>query len=188
MQNSDIDLTTSYRFLYPRLTVIVSSGTLKEPSALAIAWSTPLSADPPLVGILVARKRFSHGIITKTKSFVINVPSFDLVKGTHYVGQISGREDPEKITKSGFTLEPSENILAPRIRECRIQIGCQLVDTIETGDHTMFVGEVIEINVDPSIRDEWSYDLTRHSSIYWRQSKYAKETYQLNVKREDEDS
>jgi flavin reductase (DIM6/NTAB) family NADH-FMN oxidoreductase RutF len=184
MENSDIDLTASYRFLYPRLTVIVTSGTMKEPSALTIAWSTPLSVNPPLIGILIAPDRYSHGIITKTNSFVVNVPHFDLVEPTHYVGRISGRDEPDKIQKAGFTLEPSQTIKAPRIKECRITLGCKLVEIVTTGDHDIFIGEVVERKIDPTILDDWSYDLSKHVSIYWRQSKYAKETYYLDIEKE----
>ena len=183
MGNKDIDLTNSYRFLYPRLTVIVTSGTIKEPSALTIAWSTPLSVDPPLVGVLIAPSRYSHRIITQTNSFVINVPHFDLVEPTHYVGRISGRDEPDKIQKAGFTLKPSKTIKAPSIRECRITIGCKLVDIVTTGDHDMYIGEVVEMEIDPDISDDWSYDLNQHASIYWRQSKYAKETYCLDIEK-----
>jgi flavin reductase (DIM6/NTAB) family NADH-FMN oxidoreductase RutF len=159
---------------------------MEHPSALAIAWSTPLSADPPLIGILLARRRYSHGVISESNSFVVNIPHFDLVKGTHHVGQVSGRDDPDKISKAGFTLEPSEKIVAPRINECKIQIGCKLVEIVETGDHDMFIGKVVEINIDPNIQNDWSYDLAKHSSIYWRQSKYARETYKLDINKEDE--
>lgn len=186
MKISNIDLKTAYRFLYPRFTIIVSSGTLSNPNALAIAWSTPLSADPPLLGVLIANKRYSHEIIKETKSFVVNIPHFNLVEETHFVGQISGREDPKKIEKAGFTLEPSKKIAAPRIKECKINLECKLVDTITTGDHDMFVGEIIEIAVDSTIRDEWSYDLSKHQSIYWRQSKFSSDAYRLNVVNEED--
>ena len=31
----------------------------------------------------------------------------------------------------------------PRIAECPTHIECRIVDTLETGDHTIFVGEVV---------------------------------------------
>jgi flavin reductase (DIM6/NTAB) family NADH-FMN oxidoreductase RutF len=186
VKTSDIDLKTAYRFLYPRFTIIVSSGSLSNPSALAIAWSTPLSANPPLIGVLIARKRYSHEIIKKTKSFVVNVPNFNLIEETHYVGRISGREEPNKIEKAGFTLEASKKITAPRIKECKINLECILVDIIPTGDHDMFIGEIIEVAVDKSIRDDWSYDLTKHQAIYWRQSKFSSDAYRLSLIAEED--
>jgi flavin reductase (DIM6/NTAB) family NADH-FMN oxidoreductase RutF len=188
VKTSEIDLKIAYRFLYPRFTIIISSGSLSKPSALAIAWSTPLSANPPLIGALIASKRYSHEIIRKTGSFVVNIPNFDLVKETHYVGRISGREEPNKLEKAGFTLEPSNKITAPRIMECKINLECNLVDIINTGDHDMFIGEIIDIAVDTSIQDDWSYDLSKHQAIYWRQSKFSSDAYKLNVINEENSS
>ena len=56
----NFDLNKAYRLFYPRLTVIVSCGTLSASNALTIAWSTPLSVDPPLIGILITNKRYSY--------------------------------------------------------------------------------------------------------------------------------
>ena len=38
---------------------------------------------------------------------------------------------------------------APRIAECPIRIECRAVNTIGTGDHTIFVGEVAAKSGDP---------------------------------------
>ena len=186
MKTSNIDLKTAYRFLYPRFTVIVSSGSLSSPNALAIAWSTPLSVDPPLIGVLISSKRYSHEIISKEKCFVVNIPHFKLVEKTHYIGRISGREEPDKIERAGFTLEASNKISAPRIKECKINLECELTDIITTGDHDTFVGEIIEIAVDTAIQDNWSYDPAKFQAVYWRQSKFSSDVYRLKVLNEED--
>lgn len=186
MGKVEVDLSKAYRFLYPRLTIIVSSGTIDNPNALTIAWSTPLSVEPPLIGILIASKRYSHKTIHQTGSFVINIPSFGLVSGTHMVGQVSGRDDPRKIEKAGFSLETSRKVIAPQIKECPVNLECKLNEIITTGDHDMFIGEVVAVVVKESIVDDWAYDLSKHSSIYWRQSKLRGETYRLEIDKKEE--
>jgi len=37
----------------------------------------------------------------------------------------------------------------PRIAECPTRIECRAVNTIDTGDHTIFVGEVVAKSGDP---------------------------------------
>jgi flavin reductase (DIM6/NTAB) family NADH-FMN oxidoreductase RutF len=44
---------------------------------------------------------------------------------------------------SGLTPIPSEVVKPPRIAECPTHIECRIVDTLETGDHTIFIGEVV---------------------------------------------
>ncbi len=190
MKTNITNLNFAYRYLYPRLTIIVSSGTIKNPNALTIAWSSPLSVDPPLIGVLITKKRFSYNIIAETKEFVINIPNIKQVNESYFIGQVSGRDEPQKIRKAGFSLEPSNKVKAPRIKECQINLECKLVEIIqlsgfdEKGDHDLMVGQVVDILINPDIKDDWAYDLTRFQAIYWRMSKRKEETYQLNLNQE----
>ena len=176
------DLSTAYRYLYPRHTILITSGTLENPSALAIAWSTPLSADPPLIGFSITKKRYSYDIIKASAEFVINIPEFNQIDETYYVGSVSGFEEPDKIEKAGFNLEASSHIKAPRIAECKINLECKLKDILKTGDHELFIGQVINIAIDPTIMDSFSVNLNEFRPIYWRRSKNKDDTFQLKRK------
>ena len=175
------NLEISYRYLYPRLTVIVTSGSIEKPNALTIAWSTPLSSKPPLIGIMITKNRYSHEIISRTKNFVINIPEITQIEGCFYIGSISGRNEPDKISKAGFTIENSEKISTPRIKECKINIECKLDQIIPIGDHDMFIGEVVNLVIDSEIIDDWSFDLKKFYPVYWRHSKSIREAFQLDL-------
>ncbi|NHJ01479.1 MAG: flavin reductase family protein [Candidatus Heimdallarchaeota archaeon] len=185
MKISIKNLQNSYRFMYPRPTVIVTSGTIKKPSGLTIAWSMPLSVDPPLVGVSITRKRYSYSVIEQYKEYVINIPNSSQVKEAHYIGTVSTRDTPQKIKDIGFTLEKSKMVEAPRIKECQINLECKLIEIKATGDHDLFIGEVIDIAIDPTITDNWAFNLAKFQPIYWRQSKSSKETFKLDLSRED---
>lgn len=184
MKKSLTKLELAYRYLYPRLTTIVSCGTIKSPNAITIAWSCPLSVNPPLVGVLIAPNRHSHKIIKKTRDFVINIPNFSskMIEGSFHIGSISGLDEPEKIINSGLSVEPSKSIKSPRILECKVHLECKLADVISTGDHDLFVGKVVDIIVDPEIVDKWAVNLDQFSPIYWRQSKYKEEAFEIKKK------
>ncbi|UCG01080.1 MAG: flavin reductase family protein [Candidatus Heimdallarchaeota archaeon] len=182
MKHPISDLSTAYRYLYPRLTVLVSSGTLQNPNALTIAWSCPLSVDPPLIGVLITKKRYSHEIIQRHNEFVINIPDSSQVKESYHIGRISGRVEPQKLKNAGFSVETSTMIKAPRIKECHINLECKLKDIIPTGDHDLFIGEVVFIAINHEITDNWAFDLKKFKPIYWRQSRSTEETYHLDLK------
>lgn len=182
MKHKIKDLNNAYRYLYPRPTVLVSSGTLQQPNALAIAWSCPLSVDPPLIGVSITKKRYSHEVISQYQEFVVNIPNITQVKESHYIGSVSGRDEPQKIKSAGFSLEPSNKVKAPRIMECQINLECELQRIVITGDHDLFIGEVIEVVIDHSVTDEWAFDLNKFQPIYWRQSRAIRETYSLDMK------
>lgn len=176
------DLSTAYRYLYPRLTVLVSSGTLQTPNALTIAWSCPLSVNPPLIGVLITKKRYSHEIIQRHKEFVVNIPDSSQIKESHYIGSISGREESQKLKNAGFSVEASNLVEAPRIKECQINLECKLYDILPTGDHDLFVGEIVFIVINQEITDDWAFNLRKFQPIYWRQSRSTEETYHLDLK------
>ena len=189
IKQSITELQHAYRFLYPRLTIIVSCGTMEKANALTIAWSTPLSVDPPLIGVLITKKRYSHQIIKEKGDFVINIPEFSQVESAFYLGTISGREASNKIIKAGFTLEASLKVDAPKLKECLINIECKLIKLVPTGDHDLFIGKVVNLTVEENIRDNWGIDPWKFDNIYWRQSRKKDETFILtkidSIRKED---
>jgi len=65
-----------------------------------------------------------------------------LVKQVWVVGTLLGR-NVNKFQVAGLTPIPSDVVKPPRIAECPTHIECRIVDTLETGDHTIFVGKVV---------------------------------------------
>ena len=93
------DLSYLYRFLYPRFTIIVSCGTMEKPNALTIAWSSPLSANPPLFGFSITKQRYSYHLTKENKSFVINIPDYNTknINAAFFIGRVSGKNNANKI-------------------------------------------------------------------------------------------
>ena len=181
MKKTIKDLNLSYRYLYPRPTIIVTSGSISKPCALTIAWSTPLSVIPPLVGVSITDKRYSYSIIKAQKDFVINIPNISQTPEAHYIGTVSTRDFPDKIQRTGFTLEASKVVKAPRIKECLVNLECELIEIKTTGDHDLFIGEVVNLEIDPTITDNWAFDLSKFKPIYWRHSRNVKDAFVLDL-------
>jgi len=55
-----------YQF-YPTLAAVVAVRSGNKTNAMAVAWHVGLSFDPPLFGILVALKRYTHDLINEIK-------------------------------------------------------------------------------------------------------------------------
>lgn len=141
----------AYRFLHPRHTVLVTCvNKAGKANIITLAWSMPTSIDPPMVVISIAPKRLSHRMIKKTGEFVINVPTMKIVKKTLFCGRISGVKC-DKFKKAPLTAAPAKKVRPPIIKECIAHLECKLVQTIPTGDHTLFVGEVVAAYVNRGI-------------------------------------
>ncbi|MFX0094773.1 MAG: flavin reductase family protein [Candidatus Hodarchaeota archaeon] len=166
-----IPLNRAYRALYPRFTVLVTSGTLETPNVMTASWNTPLSANPPLVGVLIAEKRYSFELIRKMGEFGICVPPIELAQETLQVGSISGRDKNKFLNSHAFTIEQGTKIAAPMIKECPINLECKLEGIIPTGDHHLFIGRVLAGKSTSGCWDSWGPIVSSVKACYWRNSR-----------------
>lgn len=135
------------RFLNCGPTVLAVAQHGGQPNIITLAWVTPVSHRPPLVAVAVAPRRYSHGLIAASGELTLNVPPWELLEETYYCGSASGR-DVDKFAATALTAEPSKYVGAPGISECLATLECRVTARYETGDHTLFVCEVVRVVAD----------------------------------------
>ena len=129
--------------MLPRpVTLVTSVDEAGKPDIITIGWSSPVSHKPLIVAVAISPKRYSHSLIDKSREFVVNFPDISMAEGSNWCGRKSGRKY-DKFAETKWTIEPSENVKAPRIAECYAHLECKVVQQVVTGDHTTFFGEVI---------------------------------------------
>ena len=144
----EVDPSSAYRLLHPRNTVLVScADEAGTPNVITLAWAMPTSVLPPMVAISVSPRRYSHGLIQNTREFVINIPTIEMVRETFYCGSKSGRK-VDKFLESGLTPVNAKKVKPPIIGECVAHLECKVVGQVSTGDHTIFIGEVLAAYAD----------------------------------------
>jgi flavin reductase (DIM6/NTAB) family NADH-FMN oxidoreductase RutF len=158
----NVEFSSAYRLLHPMHTVLVSCvGNDGKPNVLPLAWAMPTSRDPALVAISVGLKRFSHGLIEETGEFVINLPTVDIIKETLACGRTSGRTS-DKFAEIGLTPLPARKVKAPIVKECIAHLECKVYNHFKTGDHTIFVGAVVEAYADEGVfTDKYNVEKAR---------------------------
>ena len=112
-------------------------------SAATVNWVTQASFSPPLVAVGVKVDSQVHGLIKQAGAFALNVLgkgqgplAFTFFKPAERQGAtISGQ--PYRRGSTGAPILES----APAFVECR------LITTVEKGDHSIFVGEVVDAGV-----------------------------------------
>lgn len=138
----------AYMFLQPTRPVLVT--TLDEDGATHVApfsWVTPLSTDPPIVGLaLLTKQRKQHTLenIERLPEFAINVPGLELAE---QLVLCSYKVKPcvKKLKLAGFNAVPAGKIKPQLIEECRSHLECKVLSMQETGDHTLVIGEIIHV-------------------------------------------
>jgi flavin reductase (DIM6/NTAB) family NADH-FMN oxidoreductase RutF len=141
------------RMLNPGLVALVTSHMKGQPNIMAAAWLTPMSFDPPIVGMCVSPRCYTHEFIVKSEQFVLNIPSIELMKQVHYCGHVSGR-DVDKFKQTGLTPTDPIALQTPLIEECIGHIECGVINAYEVGDHTLFVAEVVAVQAEKEAFEE----------------------------------
>lgn len=117
-------------------------------NVIPVAWHMPLSSDPPLVGIGIEQSRYSADLIDHAQAFAVNLPTRQLIHHVQYLGSLSG-EAVDKFEATQLETFGSQKINTPLIEGCAAWLECELQDAIEVGDHILFVGLVVAVQVDP---------------------------------------
>ena len=112
-------------------------------SAGTVNWVTQASFEPPLVVVGVKTDSAGHALIKDTKAFALNVLgkgqqalAFTFFKPAEKKDQtISG--EPYRAGKTG----------APILTNTPAYVECTLETTVEMGDHSIFVGKVVDAGV-----------------------------------------
>lgn len=111
--------------------------------AATVNWVTQASFAPPLVAVGVKADSGIHAIIKESNTFALNV----LGKGQQALAFTFFKP----ATRDGSTIsgEPfrAGTTGAPILTNAPAYVECRLVATVEKGDHSIFVGEVVEAGV-----------------------------------------
>jgi flavin reductase (DIM6/NTAB) family NADH-FMN oxidoreductase RutF len=147
-------------------TVLVSCvGKAGKPNITTMAWAMPTSINPPLIAISLAATRHSHTLIEESGEFIINIPTLETLQAVYACGSLTGRSF-DKFKKTGLTQMPGKKVKAPAIRECIAHIECAVEDKLKTGDHTVFIGKILEAYADMGVFTESGYDLKNARMLY----------------------
>lgn len=160
--------------LYPLPVVMVSCGDAPENyNILTVAWAGTICSTPPMVSISVRKERHSHGIISRTGEFVINLTTESLVRATDWCGVKSGR-DVNKWQEMNLTPSESYTVKAPGIAESPVAIECKVKQVIELGSHDMFIAEVTGVRADDKYIDPatGAFELEKANPICYSHGKY----------------
>lgn len=138
--------------LAPVPAALVTCGTIENPNVLTIGWTGIVCTRPPMTYISVRPERYSHDIIAESGEYVINLTTSAMCRETDLCGVKSGK-DTDKFKLCGFHTAPAQKIAAPVIEECPVNLECRVTESKLLGSHTMFLAEIIGINVDERFID-----------------------------------
>ena len=128
---------------FPEQVVMVTTiSATGKPNIITLGWAMPTSGSPPMCAVSIGLTRYSHVLLGEVPEFVLTFPAEDMEEGMLFCGTKSGRE-VDKFQEAGLTALPAAVVRPPLIGEAVTNMECRLAGTHRTGDHTIFVGEIV---------------------------------------------
>ncbi|MBI2906907.1 MAG: flavin reductase family protein [Chloroflexi bacterium] len=129
-------------------------------------------ANPACIFLSMNKRHYTNAGIKEAGAFSVNIPSVDLVDVTDYCGLVSGKD----VDKASLFETFYGRLGAPMIRECLINMECQLVQTIDFRQHEIFIGEIVETFCDEACLTDGVVDFSKVNPIlfvmndrsYWK--------------------
>ncbi|MFA6472608.1 MAG: flavin reductase family protein, partial [Candidatus Latescibacterota bacterium] len=113
---------------------------------ITLGWIMLTSHVPPMFAFSVGVTRYSLEVIRYAHEFVIAFPTELQSRETLLFGTSSGR-DLDKLKMSGIATSPAHKMNSLLLEEAAANFECRLVSEFTTGDHVIFVGEVIASHI-----------------------------------------
>jgi flavin reductase (DIM6/NTAB) family NADH-FMN oxidoreductase RutF len=134
---------TALRMIPYGLYVLTAEGKDGRVAASTVNWVTQTAFEPPLVVVGVKADSGAHSTIKESKAFALNILGKDQkdVAFTFF----------KPLERQGNTIggQPfhSGSLGAPILERVPAFVECALVETVDRGDHSIFVGEVKDAGV-----------------------------------------
>jgi len=147
--------------------VVGTYGLSGNPNMLTVAWGGIASSKPPCISVSLRKATLSYNNIKQSKAFTVNIPSETYYKEVDFAGMVSGKEcDKFGITR--LTPVRSKKVNAPIVGEFPVALECKLVQAVELGSHTMFIGEIVGLVADGDSLNKYQLpDIEKVRPLFW---------------------
>lgn len=135
-------------------------------NVMACEWTHHISYSPGLIAVCIRPTDATHANIHETKEFGVNIASTEQAGMSSIAGNYTGREfDKIKaLEELGFNFYKGAKIKTLMVKDAALNAECKLFKEITLGDHTMFVGEVVEASLTQG-KEPLAYHQTKYGTV-----------------------
>ncbi len=138
---------------YPEQIVIgIARDARGKCNPITLGWTMITLSVPPMMAVSIGLTRYSLEVFKSAREFVIALPSERQAEETLLFGTKSGREI-DKFAEAGTKLQPTSEVDCVLMVEAVANFELRKIGEMDTGDHVIFVGEVVCSHADPSMPD-----------------------------------
>lgn len=125
----------------PAPVVVITTGSGPQARGMTASSFTSVSLAPPLVSVCVDKDASTHSTLMESDHFVINLLADDQALLADRFAE-AGLSGPEQFQTVPYHLDPNG---IPVLENTLGWLGCKKYEVCEGGDHSIFLGEVLEI-------------------------------------------
>ena len=146
---------------------VITSDGLNGPNIMTVEWAHHISHAPSLMAICITKYDATYDNIIHSKEFGISLCASDQNVVSSISGEYSGfKVDKIEVLKEfGVEFYQAKKINVEMLKDAAMNAECKLYKVLELGDHTMFIGKVIELSA--SLKPPLIY----HNGKYWKPGK-----------------
>ena len=150
-------------YTYPQPVFIIATYDENgKADAMNAAWGG--ISDDQEISLCIGEDHKTTENFLKTGAFTISMADADHVAACDYVGIVSGKKEPDKLTKAGFTVTKSDFVNAPIINELAVCVECSLI-SYDPGTCRL-VGKIVNVSVDENyLTENGKVDITKVKPI-----------------------
>ena len=131
--------------LYPRQVVLVTAASSEKTNITSVEWVMPICEKPPMLALSLSNSSFTLDLLCTSMEFVVAVPTEKMREAVLLCGSTSGKYI-DKFEESKMTQARAKRVSAPLVLEAAMNIECRVLSYASAGDHTLVVGEVLEVH------------------------------------------
>ena len=119
---------------------------VEKDNVFMTTWHMPVSSKPQRYAVSVGLSQFSHDLIRKGKCYVVNFMPVEMKDKVWHAARRSG-EHINKFAQAGLETHEAKSIDCGRIVGALAYLECEVIQEIPVGDHTLFIGKVVNGDV-----------------------------------------
>lgn len=159
------------------------------PDMMTASWIGMCCSEPPCITVSLRKQRKTFDNALLKGAYTVNIPSTKYVREVDYAGIYSGK-DRDKFSDLGLTAQKAEFVDAPFISEFPVVLECKLIQTLELGTHTLFIGQILDIKADentikdnkiPSILDVKPFVYDSGTRAYYGVGEFLGDAYKIGL-------
>ncbi len=144
-----VDYLDAIKLKYPEQVVIgIARDAAGKANPIALGWTMVTSHDPPMMAVSIGLTRYSLEVFRAAEAFTVAMPAENQADETMLFGTTSGR-DTDKFAAAGTALTPAAVIDGVLMSDAVANFECVKRGEMTTGDHVIFVGEVVAAHLNP---------------------------------------